>query len=95
MNKLRFFYVDKCIPQKTEVTAYLDLHPIYGKSDAENRNLRTLRMGLLKVDIENGQEWFTNSPNPALDCFAATNPTVCFRGGNEFMKSLFLAFFHN
>lgn len=54
--------------QLNQYTAHFDLHPIYGISDFENRQLRTLHGGLLKVERKNGQDYFQISKNPSKEC---------------------------
>lgn len=65
------------------MTAFLDLHPIYGMSDEENKELRTFEGGLLKVNKINGQDWFINSTNPKRDCPYIKSTSYCFHGGKR------------
>lgn len=71
--------------QLNRYTAYFDLHQIYGISVAQNKDLRALIGGLLKVEKKNDQDWFQISQNPTRECTGFTNlfgaTGQCFKGG--------------
>lgn len=74
--------------QLNQYTAHLDLHPLYGISVEQNRQLRTLHGGLLRVERKNDQDFFQTSHNPAKECAGLTDLVgetgKCFKAGKLF-----------
>ncbi|WAR22967.1 PERC-like protein, partial [Mya arenaria] len=74
-----FLYVSGVRQQLNQITHYLDGSAIYGSSDDEIRDLRTLTGGLLKTSSNN---LLPTAPTTGTGCILTTSTRPCFKAGD-------------
>ncbi|XP_049543970.1 peroxidase-like [Anopheles darlingi] len=69
--------------QINSVTSFLDLSLVYGNTQAESLQLRTLTGGLLKVETRGGSDWPPRHPNASTTCTLRTPLEACYLTGDS------------
>lgn len=63
-------------------SSFLDLDPLYGKSDVASSKLRAYKGGLLKANIHNYQEWLPRTPDPKTCSKSMLKGGICYQTGD-------------
>ncbi|XP_037296938.1 peroxidase [Manduca sexta] len=64
------------------VTAFLDTSFLYGSTDSQAKQLRTMVGGRMKTVTRNGQEWPPQVPQPTQICNVQSNTESCYLAGD-------------